>query len=151
MSLTKFLSFTFFFFSCCVGSGCPTGWIKHETSFFFIDGNHISTWFVARSTCQNLGADLPVIRSRKDNDFIRSVALAVKPWKSVWLGLYRSDVDQRWYWVDDTPLAGGFTWWNPGEPSVSYDRCGNMFEVGKWNDAGCEKKQFRFICQLSSK
>lgn len=77
--------------------------------------------------------------------------MAVPPWKDVWLGLYRSDVDQKWYWVDDTPLAGEFTWWDTGEPNNVFgsERCVQMYEIGKWNDIFCEK-QYRLICHLTS-
>ena len=150
MSTTNFGWTTFlFFFSCFVGSVCPPDWIKYETSCFFIDYNHITSWSVARASCQNLGADLAIIRSSKENDFIRSVAMAA-PLLEVWIGLYRSDVDQNWYWVDDTPLAGEFSWWETGEPSnVDSERCVHMYNIGKWNDISCEN-QYRFICHLTS-
>ena len=77
--------------------------------------------------------------------------MAVPPWNNVWLALYRRAADQKFYWIDDTPVAGGFTWWRPGEPNNhrNIERCAEMFSTGKWNDLPCGYHR-RFICKLTS-
>ena len=50
--------------------------------------------------------------------------------------------DNKFYWIDDTPLAKGYTAWAGGEQNNlgGNEKCGNMFGSagGKWNDLFCD-------------
>ena len=89
-----------------------------------------------------LGGDLAIIRSAAENIFIFKLLTkqtTVQNW-GVWLGFVRK-TDNKLYWIDDTPMANGYTAWGTGEPNKVSERCGNMFGKGhslaKWNDLTC--------------
>ena len=127
----------------CFHTVCPgDGWVRHGNSSFLIIDIPTFKWSDARRTCQKLGGDLAIIRSATENAFIYDL---IKKQKTVtawgaWLGSFRK-ADNRFYWIDDTPLAGGYTAWSSGEPnSPLNERCGHMFghEHGsEWNDTPC--------------
>ena len=39
-----------------------------------------------------------------------------------WIGLNRK-INDKFYWVDDTPLAGRFSAWAKGEPNYIHEKC----------------------------
>ena len=93
-----------------------------------------------------LGGDLAIIKSAAENNFIFTLLKKQKTitdW-GVWLGFVRK-ADNKFYWIDDTPLAKGYTAWGSGEPNNAggNEKCGNMFGSakgagGKWNDLSCD-------------
>ena len=64
----------------------------------------------------------------------------------VWLGFTRKS-DNKFYWIDDTPLKGHYSAWGSGEPNNwgNNEHCGNMHgkggSEGKWNDLSCDVKE----------
>ena len=112
----------------------------------FIDYAVTATWPVARATCQKFGADLPVIRSANDNNHLVWLASNFE----IWIGLYQSEIDLKWYWVDGIALEGQFTWWLPGDPNGGLERCVMLFPYhNKWVDQPCGQLK-RFVCQITS-
>ena len=61
-----------------------------------------------------------------------------------WIGLYRK-ADNKFYWIDDTPLAGQYSAWMSGEPNNAKldENCVHTYNhmknkvPGKWNDEEC--------------
>ena len=103
-----------------------------------------------------------MIKSADENKFISDLTKkqrTVTVW-GVWLGLYRK-ADNKFYWVDDTPLAGQYSAWARGEPSNISDKCGHMYgkgsKQGTWNDIFCNVRQSYLkytpviICQKKAK
>ena len=89
-----------------------------------------------------LGGDLAIIRSAAENGFIFKLVTkqsTVQEW-GVWLGFVR-EADNKFYWIDGTAMANGYTAWGRGEPNSVQEKCGNMFgkggRAGKWNDISC--------------
>lgn len=89
-----------------------------------------------------MGGDLAKITSSAENQFI--LDLVTKQQKitvyGVWLGLHRK-ADNKFYWADDTLLAG-YSNWNTGEPNNVAEKCAHMYSKrsargGKWNDVSC--------------
>ena len=121
---------------------CSQGWVRYGTSCYHAIDTPTLSWTDARKTCQNLGGDLPIIRSEAENNFIRDLVRkqqTVQSW-GAWLGLYRK-ADTKFYWIDDTPLEGQYSAWASGEPNSLNEKCGHTFNelkrVGKWNDNKC--------------
>ena len=95
-----------------------------------------------------MGADLPVIRSAAEDKFIFNLMKnqSTVTRLGLWLGMNRSAVDLKFYWVDGTPLEGHYQNWADGEPNNSNngEHCGNMYGTpgtshpGKWNDLFCD-------------
>ena len=98
-------------------------------------------WSDARRNCQKLGGDLAKITSASENQFVFD--LVTKQTKitsfGAWLGLHRK-ADNKFYWADDTLLAG-YSNWYPGEPNSVAKKCARMYlkgsAKGKWNDLLC--------------
>ena len=130
--------------SCChFLTVCPEdGWVSYASYCYLIIDIPSLNWTHARRTCLMLGGDLAIIRSAAENTFIFKLVTkqsTVQNW-GVWLGFVRK-ADNKLYWIDDTPMANGYTAWGTGEPNNVKERCGNMFGKGhslaKWNDLTC--------------
>ncbi|XP_041357626.1 fucolectin-like [Gigantopelta aegis] len=52
---------------------CPKGFQRNQDSCYLFADDSVESWFEARIACQTMGADLVVIDSQSENDFIRSV------------------------------------------------------------------------------
>ena len=120
------------------------GWVYYGNFGYLIINIRTMKWSDARRTCQMLGGDLAIIKSAAENNFIFSLLKKQKTitdW-GVWLGFVRK-ADNKFYWIDDTPLENGYTAWDSRQPDHVIEKCGNMFGSpnigvgGKWNDATC--------------
>ena len=127
---------------------CPAGWVRRGRSCYYIDDTPTAKWSDARQRCQNMGADLVIIRSAKENDFILDLVKKQDriTWYGAWLGLQRK-ADSKFYWVDGTPLEGKYSAWNTGEPNNRNEQCGNMWgptkqRPGAWNDVFCDLRGY---------
>ena len=99
------------------------------------------TFSEAREKCKDLGADLVIIKSAEENDFI-SELLKKKGRNWAWLGLRRKIPGLKFYWVDGTPIEGKYDSWGPGEPNNSggNEHCAYTNRLaGRWNDFRCER------------
>ena len=124
--------------------GCPQHWVLRGNSCYNVIDTPTVRWSDARTTCQNLGGDLAIIRSQDENSFTLEL---LKKQKTVtlygaWLGLYRKpSAGDAFYWIDDTPIAGQFSAWANGEPNQVQEKCvqiyGTSNKQGKWNDKEC--------------
>ena len=91
-----------------------------------------------------LGGDLAIIRSAAESNFVFDLVKKQETF-TAWgalLGFVRK-ADKKFYWIDDTPLARGYTAWASEEPNSPREKCGNMFGAGgsyagKWNDLLCD-------------
>ena len=128
-------------------SVCPQdGWVRYGNFSYLIIDIRTPNWSDARRTCQMLGGDLAIIKSAAENNFIFTLLKKQKTitdW-GVWLGFVRK-ADNKFYWIDGTPLAKGYTAWASRQPDNSggNEKCGNMFgsahsNGGKWNDLTCD-------------
>ncbi|KAL9965910.1 hypothetical protein ACROYT_G029773 [Oculina patagonica] len=123
---------------------CPQGWVHHGNSCYHVIDTPTLSWSDARTTCQNLGGDLAIVRSEDENNFIRDLVRnqqTVQVW-GAWIGLYRKS-DTKFYWIDGTPLEGQYSAWASGQPSYLHEKCvhtlyDKLNRVGKWNDNECD-------------
>ncbi|XP_072252426.1 uncharacterized protein [Leuresthes tenuis] len=127
------------------GMKCPTRWSKFDTSCYFLSTAK-KNWTESRQDCVAAGADLVVIDSQDEQEFVNRL-LDVN--QNVWIGLTDSLNEGTWMWVDGSPVTT--TYWEPGQPnSFSGDQdCGEFLQSsheGKWNDDGCFSKQ-SWICE----
>ena len=128
-------------------SGCPQDWVAHGSlCYYIITSPDVQEPSTARQQCQDLGADLPVIKSAEENDFILNL---IKDKGQTWLGMHGNN--NVFYWVDGTAVADTFSAWNVGEPSnPGLEDCVYMYvdeeRKGKWNNDRCYKER-NVICQ----
>ncbi|XP_024001545.2 C-type lectin domain family 4 member E-like, partial [Salvelinus sp. IW2-2015] len=77
---------------------CPRGWQKFESSWYFLS-TETKTWNESREDCLERGADLVIVTSDKEQEFL------VKLKKRFWIGLTDSVNEGTWKWVDGTSLT----------------------------------------------
>ncbi|XP_031674220.1 C-type lectin domain family 12 member B-like [Oncorhynchus kisutch] len=77
---------------------CPEGWQKFESSWYFLS-TETKNWKESREDCLERGADLVMINSDKEQEFLFKLK------KTVWIGLTDSVTEATWRWVDGTPLT----------------------------------------------
>lgn len=122
---------------------CLSGWKKFNTKcYFFSPSGSRKTWEASRNYCQQQGADLVIIDTREELNFVK------KTYSIIWIGLSREEHGNMWKWVDGTMLVGdGF--WQEDEPNNA-DGEEDCVELSRgasaWNDVPCNRK-FSWVCE----
>ncbi|XP_028282787.1 C-type lectin domain family 4 member M-like [Parambassis ranga] len=120
------------------------GWVLFQNSYYYISSD-TKSWQDSKADCVQKGADLVIINSKEEQNFLRKFQ------KRVWIGL--KETEGVWKWVDGTQLSRSF--WMPGEPNNHEDKdedCGeitNYDQENSWNDATCDM-QINWICEQAS-
>ncbi|XP_008290042.1 C-type lectin domain family 4 member F-like isoform X2 [Stegastes partitus] len=119
------------------------GWVQFNHSFYYISSVG-KTWDESREDCKKRGADLVIINTVEEQNFIARFT------GSQWLGLTYDEDTKKWNWVDGTPLDKSY--WNGIQPD-GVDRgehCVHIqfYSSGKkeWNDITCTA-QYAWICE----
>uniref|UniRef100_UPI0037E77161 natural killer cells antigen CD94-like n=1 Tax=Semicossyphus pulcher TaxID=241346 RepID=UPI0037E77161 len=125
---------------------CQTGWILfQEKCYLFYKVFPWRTWQNSREYCQNTAADLVVIDSLQEQEFIsKHIKYYLDIYHGFWLGLYESS-DNNWLWVDGQNDTLGY-WMTLG----SSGPCGLMIPgknlTASWDPAQCNFRN-KFICE----
>ncbi|XP_058247365.1 CD209 antigen-like protein C [Hemibagrus wyckioides] len=120
------------------------GW-KYFSSSIYLISTEKKSWSEGRHDCIERGADLVIINSRDEQDF-------VEVWRrgqGAWIGANDRDSEGVWKWVDGTPVTNVF--WSSGEPNNKGDEdcavSGYRSEpVPNWVDVSCSSK-YIWICE----
>ncbi|XP_067047236.1 C-type lectin domain family 4 member E-like isoform X1 [Acropora muricata] len=134
---------------CETGDTCPPGFVVHAESCYYVaNTSSAPTWNSSRRFCQNLTADLAVIKSEDENRFVYDLLRNTVGARYAWIGLHRK-ADNKFYWLDDRPANGGYQKWKAGEPNNhgGVEGCGHLLVNGKWNDISCSHSIPVAICQ----
>ena len=122
----------------------------HRKSCYYISPTVTGTFSDARRRCQSLGADLAIIKSANENNFLYNLVKNSTAPKSPWIGLKRK-ADKNFYWLDNTAVQGNYQRWNDGEPNNAGGKedCGHMLtnNKGSWNDITCSASGLVALCQ----
>lgn len=98
------------------------------------------TWENSRKDCVQRRADLVIITTRDELDFVAKI------YNRAWIGLSDTQEEGKWKWVDGTPLLGSGFWRN-GEPNSAREHCVEIDNSnGEWNDAYCSNTN-PWICE----
>ena len=111
----------------------------HITSCYYISVAVTATFSDARVICQNFGADLAIIKTPDENDFLFDLVKNYSAPRSAWIGL-RREFNTTFYWLDGTPLEGNYQRWGDDEPNDAggVEDCVEMStDNGTWNDLVC--------------
>ncbi|XP_017544536.2 CD209 antigen-like protein E [Pygocentrus nattereri] len=118
-------------------------WKQFGSSYYYFF-NKEKSWSAARQDCRERGADLVIINSREEQEFIK------KENKYVWIGLSDAKSEGQWKWVDESPLSTAF--WRSGEPNnANGDENCAVFSttadtLKAWNDIPCSYEA-GWICE----
>ncbi|XP_061882748.1 C-type lectin domain family 4 member G-like [Entelurus aequoreus] len=126
---------------------CPSGWKKFETNCYYSSTFTKKTWYLSRSYCQGKGADLVIINSKDEMEFVNGMFTNNK---EVWIGLNDQGVEGQWKWVDGTTLTTSY--WADSQPN-SYNGDQDCVEFwhrssgkAEWNDEKCSSQR-NWVCE----
>ncbi|XP_036418079.1 uncharacterized protein LOC118801813 [Colossoma macropomum] len=118
------------------------GWRRFGSSYYYFSTE--KSWSAARQDCIERGADLVIINSTEEQEFIKMAN------KNAWIGLTDAQTEGQWKWVDGSPLTAAF--WRDGEPNEAQggEDC-SLFHPSSptlqtWNDAPCSIES-GWICE----
>uniref|UniRef100_A0A669DK68 CD209 antigen-like protein A n=1 Tax=Oreochromis niloticus TaxID=8128 RepID=A0A669DK68_ORENI len=120
---------------------CPAGWSMFSHSCYLLSGRS-GSWHSARKNCIDQGADLVVIDSPEEQNFIASFTE-----KRTWIGLNDIEQEGTWKWVDGSPLT--LQYWASGQPDNHHLRedCAHIRDPGtSWNDERCDDS-YQWVCE----
>uniref|UniRef100_A0A3Q0T3Q4 C-type lectin domain-containing protein n=1 Tax=Amphilophus citrinellus TaxID=61819 RepID=A0A3Q0T3Q4_AMPCI len=126
---------------------CPAGWKMFSCSCYLLSQSSDS-WDAGRNKCRERGADLAVIDSAEEQDF-----LATFTQRPTWIGLTDTQEEGKWKWVDGTPLT--LKYWAPhqpdnggGDPKWGEEDCAQIrtLENTLWNDLSCGSS-LSWVCE----
>ncbi|KAM3656320.1 hepatic lectin-like isoform X3 [Ammospiza caudacuta] len=126
----------------------PCGADSREWEYFSGNCYYFSlarmSWERARERCRERRADLAVVGSFAEQQFLMSRARNER----FWIGLTDRNSEGNWEWVDGTDYKSSFTFWREGEPNDSGNNedCAHLWISGKWNDVHCTFECF-FVCK----
>ncbi|XP_039461838.1 CD209 antigen-like protein C [Oreochromis aureus] len=119
---------------------CPDRWTRIGSSCYF-KSTESKTWSDSRGDCQDKGADLVIINSKEEQEFIRNMG------GESWIGLQAkwSSGRYEWEWVDGSALTETFLAEGYGKPSYGYNGvcCDSD---GKWTQSHYSNSK-TFICE----
>ncbi|KAI5087693.1 CD209 antigen-like protein D isoform X1 [Silurus meridionalis] len=128
------------------------GWVSFRSSLYFMSKEN-KTWTQSQDDCIKKNANLVIITSREEQDFIE----LFRRGKPAWIGLNNQNTERLFKWVDGTPLQTPF-WWtqepnnrNGDENCVETDYSPEdgrpvVDVLNTWNDNTCSAKKF-WICE----
>ncbi|CAL8329364.1 unnamed protein product [Boreogadus saida] len=123
---------------------CPGGWDKFGCKCYSYS-RQWGSWNKSRESCVTHRADLVVVDSKEEMDFISS-----RYEGKIWLGATDEASEGMWRWVDGTVLSADNPSWSRGKPDGGKDKnC--LRRVWKktnykWTDESCEAKYYQ-LCE----
>ncbi|XP_014066045.2 C-type lectin domain family 4 member M-like [Salmo salar] len=123
---------------------CPKDWKKFESSWYFLS-TETKTWGESKDDCLERGADLVIINSDKEQEFLFHLN------KGFWIGLTDTVTEGTWKWVDGNPLTTP-KYWGSGQPNGGgVENCvlltHSSSDQGPWHDYPCSFNH-SWICEI---
>ncbi|KAM3823933.1 asialoglycoprotein receptor 1-like [Vipera latastei] len=122
---------------------CPWGWRLFQQSCYWLSSAQ-KNWAEAKQDCEDKQAQLVIITSRLEREFVFRFAKT----HNVWIGLKKYN-GQTWKWVDGTTYTMRNTdWWR--YELIYYDEyCTRTYFNELWNEADCQFR-FRWLCEMQA-
>ncbi|KAJ8395533.1 hypothetical protein AAFF_G00032670 [Aldrovandia affinis] len=122
---------------------CPEGWEQRNSKCYYFS-TELKNWNDSRSDCLKQGADLVIIESKEEQEFITK-----NTGYGYWIGLSDSETEGTWLWVDGTPLQKDKAFWMTGEPDDADCVATVWVWGGGWYDAHCDVHR-RSVCKIDA-
>ncbi|XP_030207521.1 CD209 antigen-like protein C isoform X2 [Gadus morhua] len=121
-----------------MGENTKQDWLYFNNTFYLMSST-MKSWKDSREDCLQRNADLVVINSRVEQDFIMRWHI------ESWIGLSIRGTEGNWEWVDGTSIT--LSYWEVGEPN-RYKQEEDCVEVGNnnWADVSCNDLNL-WICE----
>uniref|UniRef100_A0A8C1GWX9 Zmp:0000000924 n=1 Tax=Cyprinus carpio TaxID=7962 RepID=A0A8C1GWX9_CYPCA len=122
-------------------------WFYYQFSFYYMS-NETKSWTESRQDCLKKGADLIIINSSEEQDFVKNNTVK----REFWIGVTDIDVEDIWKWVDGSTLTSGF--WASKEPNGgTIENCAVTYltrwpDLLGWLDVRCNDA-YQWICEKS--
>uniref|UniRef100_A0A672NPA1 CD209 antigen-like protein E n=1 Tax=Sinocyclocheilus grahami TaxID=75366 RepID=A0A672NPA1_SINGR len=119
----------------------PFKWIYYNFSFYYISSEKKS-WSDSSRDCQQKGADLVIINSSKEQDFVQKIAVS----DHFWIGLGK--MEGEWKWIGGTImnlLHCCFRYWS-SQYLHSYGSYCALITSSGWIDDKCDYNK-KWICK----
>ncbi|XP_036448857.1 C-type lectin domain family 4 member E-like [Colossoma macropomum] len=140
------------------GQCLPHWLLMNNTCYFFAVSEAIPRkgWAAGRQECTKKGADLLVINSKEEQEFISDTLRAMKYnlqfnyRNGFWMGLKDDHTEGVWKWLHGTNMTEGN--WMDGEPNDEYgiEDCAAVYPTNNpmksWNDVPCAHP-LKWICE----
>ncbi|XP_024865877.1 C-type lectin domain family 17, member A-like [Kryptolebias marmoratus] len=121
---------------------CQSGWLHFQSSCYMIGkSSDQKTWEEARDNCRQSYADLIVIGSEEEQDFIYKSSSAGLEAAKFWIGLRVED--GGWKWVNGKGLTDNY-WLQP--PTEEHHCAISTKQTNGWKSVSCDVKN-AWICQ----
>ncbi|XP_030198277.1 C-type lectin domain family 6 member A-like [Gadus morhua] len=125
---------------------CPAGWDKFGCKCYNYSSEW-GTWSKIRESCVTRRADLVVVDSKEEMDFINRGYGG-----NIWLGATYEASEGSWRWVDGTVLSADNPYWRTGKLDGGKDknclRRVNEQTNYKWTDESCEDNRYG-LCEYN--
>ncbi|XP_071338305.1 C-type lectin domain family 4 member E-like [Trachinotus anak] len=128
---------------------CPTGWRMFSCTCYLLS-TESGSWEKGREDCGDRGADLVVIDSHEEQEFLIKTIN-----QEAWIGLTDREKKNTWKWIDGAPLT--LMYWQKGQPDKGNgnpkwgeEDCAviqpGMKHEENWNDLRCDASR-QWICE----
>ncbi|KAJ8385054.1 hypothetical protein AAFF_G00195840 [Aldrovandia affinis] len=131
---------------------CPQDWKQFNSKCYYFSSEG-KTWMESHSDCIKRGAELVIIESKEEQEFITNHTRE----GYYWIGLNDQEKEDTWVWADRTPLQNGF--WRSGEPDDQYfkdnttnkdaDCAVTVPDENRWDDTFCYF-QWNHVCETDA-
>ncbi|KAI4878681.1 hypothetical protein NFI96_030334 [Prochilodus magdalenae] len=128
------------------------GWRYFSSNVYYISTEK-KNWRESRQDCRRRGADLVIINSREEQEFVEMI----RDGQEAWIGLTDVEKEDVWKWVDGSALSTWF--WCSREPNnldgnedcvvtgyVPVDGRPVIDKISTWNDHSCADPK-HWICE----
>ncbi|KAK1797291.1 hypothetical protein P4O66_008670, partial [Electrophorus voltai] len=105
---------------------CAEGWKFYSGKCYYFS-TYKKTWTASRDACVAEGADLVIITSTEEQDFLKSQCLGIEHY---WIGLTDAVKEGVWRWLDGTKLNEPPWYWTGNEPD-NWKGYLNMYPEGE--------------------
>uniref|UniRef100_A0AAZ1X6E5 C-type lectin domain-containing protein n=1 Tax=Oreochromis aureus TaxID=47969 RepID=A0AAZ1X6E5_OREAU len=85
-------------------SKCPDRWTRFGSSCYF-KSHERKTWSDSRRDCQDKGADLVMINSKEEQEFINELNMRGESWIGLRATYKQTSGGYKWEWVDGSALT----------------------------------------------